>query len=223
MAGTDPKIATGPTSFTEKYVRAKSRKPIVRFPVISNKPHALQVWCNPVFRGSYWVRGSGTAHKKCKKRHMRNKPTAESSHGIRQALTVPAVIAAVFLGLHVPAALLAAQSHVGRRLPFLYAHPDPGPVRGAGRTAICSRLPATMPRVGAEYPVAALGGAVNASWITWTLGLILAIAVFVLFSSARHFLGDGLSSPGKTGSGRLARQIPGTAHLRFCRSPAPRG
>ena len=66
VAGGIPLIVSRPTSFTEKYVRAKSRKPIVRFQVISNKPDALQVWCNPVFRGSYWVRGSGTAHKKCK-------------------------------------------------------------------------------------------------------------------------------------------------------------
>ena len=66
VAGTDPKIVTGPTSFTEKYVRAKSSKPIVRFQVISNKPDALQIWCNPVFRSSYWARGAGTTHIKSK-------------------------------------------------------------------------------------------------------------------------------------------------------------
>ena len=56
-------------------------------------------------------RGSHAYEKqKC---HMSNKPTPESSHGIRQALTVPAIIAAVFLGFHVLPLFWRPNPHVG--------------------------------------------------------------------------------------------------------------
>ena len=121
---------------------------------------------------------------------MRNKPTAESSHGIRQALTAPTIIAAVFLGLHVLPLFWRPNPMWG--VDFLFYMSTP--IQGLFVVlAALLFIPGFRRQIRAwthALPLA-LWGQSHRVWITWTLGLILAIAVFVLFSSARHFLGDG--------------------------------
>ena len=156
------------------------------------------------------------------KRHMRNKPTPESSHGIRQALTVPAVIAAVFLGLHVLPLFWRPNPMWG--VDFLFYLP--APVQGIFiLLSILLFIPGFRRKIRSTVDVLpfALWGEGRRVWLTRGLVVLVALAAFIVLSSARHFLGDGYHLLEKLEAEDLARHVPGAAHLRFCRSPAPRG
>ena len=121
---------------------------------------------------------------------MRNKPTPESSHGIRQALTVPAVIAAVFLGLHILPLFWRPNPFWGADF-LLYM---PVPVQGLFiLLAVLLFIPWFRRQIrtwAGAVPLALWNGG-RRVWVSRTVVLLVALVGFVAFSSARHFLGDG--------------------------------
>ena len=121
---------------------------------------------------------------------MRNKPTPESSHGIRQALTVPAVIAAVFLGLHVLPLFWRPNPLWG--VDFLFYMPAPIQVAFI-LVAVLLFVPRIqrLCRTCVKSLPFALWGYGRSVWITRTLVVVTALGAFVALSSASHLLGDG--------------------------------
>ena len=155
---------------------------------------------------------------------MRNKPTAESSHGIRQALTVPAVIAAVFLGLHVLPLFWQPNPMWG--LDFLFYMP--APIQGLFVVlAVLLFVPGFRRQsargLARSIPLT-LWGRGQRVWASRILVSLTALAAFVALSSARHFLGDGYSPPGtnsmqaQTGKTNTVLRSPS----RFYPRPSPR-
>ena len=125
-----------------------------------------------------------------KERHLSKKQTPESTQGIRCSLRLPAIIAAVFLGLHI--LLLFWRPNPMWGVDFLFYMP--APIQGI---FILLSVLIFVPGVRRQcrswmrvLPFALWNGGPRV-WITWTLVLILALAAFVVLSSARHFLGDG--------------------------------
>ena len=121
---------------------------------------------------------------------MRNKPTPESSHGIRQALTVPAVIAAVFLGLHVLPLFWRPSPMWG--VDFLVYMPVPVQVAFI-LLSILLFIPRFRRKIRSTVDVLpfALWGEGRRVWLTRGLLVLVALGAFIVLSSARHFLGDG--------------------------------
>ena len=121
---------------------------------------------------------------------MRNKPTPESSHGIRQALTVPAVISAAFLALHVLPLFWRPNPMWG--IDFLFYLP--APVKGIFiLLSILLFIPRFRRKIRSTVDVLpfALWGEGRRVWLTRGLLVLVALGAFIVLSSARHFLGDG--------------------------------
>ena len=121
---------------------------------------------------------------------MNSKQTPESSEPAGRVLLRPAIVAAIFLTLHIIPLVWRPNPSWG--VDFLYYLPTP--VQGVFiLLAVLLFIPVVRRGIRA-YAIAlpfALWGQGRRVWISRTLVILIALAGFVLLSTARHFLGDG--------------------------------
>ena len=121
---------------------------------------------------------------------MTDHSTSESIQPAERAISRPAIIAAVFLGLHVLPLLWRPNPLWG--VDFLFYLP--APVKGIFiLLSILLFISGFRRQVRAwvRYLPFALWGGGRRVWFTRILVVIAALAAFVALASARHFLGDG--------------------------------
>lgn len=143
---------------------------------------------------------------------MRNKPLPQPGQVRRIALSKPAAITAIFLGLHILPLFWRPDLLWG--VDFLVYLPSSFQAAFV-LLAVFLFIPAVRRRI-RTYMTAlpgALWGRGRRVWITRSLMLLVACAAFVAFSSVRHFLGDGYTVIDGLESDTLKQ--PGRAPLSF--------
>ena len=122
--------------------------------------------------------------------HVTNASPPESTRTAERVFSRPAIIAAVFLGLHI-LSLFWPSSHMWG-VDFLYYMPAPVQVAFV-LLAVLLFVPRfqRLCRTCATFLPFGLWGKGRRVWISRALVILIALTVFILLSSARHFLGDG--------------------------------
>ena len=131
-------------------------------------------------------------------RHLNNNPIPESSQPAGSVFSRPAIIAAVFLGLHIIPLIWRANPLWG--VDFLYYMPMSVQVAFV-LLAVLLFVPRIqrLCRICVTSLPFALWGRGRRVWISRALVILIALAGFILLSSARNFLGDGyrlMQAPG---------------------------
>ena len=190
MAGPNSRITCHLASRLEGYFRAKSRKAMGRYPAIfSSNPMLTRSGVTQALRVPAW-RLQGDHASKNDYPHLKMTKAKESSRQPRCAPSKPAIIAAVFLGLHVLPLFWRPNPMWG--VDFLFYLPTP--VQSIFiLLAVLLFFPGFRRRIRSWVRAMpfALWGRSRRVWVTRAMILILAIAAFLSLSSARHFLGDG--------------------------------
>ena len=145
---------------------------------------------------------------------LRKKRTSDPSHQPWRTLSQPAIIAAVFLGLHVLLIFWRPIPMWG--VDFLYYLP--APVQGIFiLLSILLFIPGFRRQLRSwvrAVPLALWNGG-RRVWVSRSVVLLFALVGFVAFSSARHFLGDGyyLLNELDAGTGKKPLRAPFTFTL----------
>ncbi len=121
---------------------------------------------------------------------MSKERPSKSNHPRRGKLSQPAIVAAVFLGLHLLVVFWQPNPSWGVDFLFYMSRPIQGLFI---LLAVLLFIPSLRRRIRSwvdAFPIALWDGG-RRVWVTRTLAVLLAFAAFIALSSARHFLGDG--------------------------------